>query len=154
MHGIWSGTGDILVFLPTPDDVADAVKRMKGLLEAGAEAAAALVLPLHGKLQPEEQQEVFQPTPDGMRKVVFTTNVAETSVTIEGIVSVIDTGLAKQSVYDPARSMNSLVLTFINKSSATQRAGRAGRTRPGIWWVVARPAYTHIHTYMHTDIQA
>ena len=122
-----SGTpGDILVFLPTPDDVTDAVKQKARFGDQ------AIVLPLHGRLSAEEQQEVFLPTPSHVRKIVFSTNVAETSVTIDGIVHVVDTGLEKSTVYDAARNCSSLVVRPITKSSSIQRAGRAGRTRAGI----------------------
>lgn len=89
----------------------------------------AAVLPLHGKLQPEEQQKVFKDFEE--RKIIFATNVAETSVTIPGIKYIVDTGLAKELCFDPKRNMNSLEVRVISKSSAEQRKGRAGRTSAG-----------------------
>jgi ATP-dependent RNA helicase DHX8/PRP22 len=121
-----TGPGDILVFLTSPAEIERACTLAKETLKNEAE-----VLPLHGKLQPEDQKKVFIPTEKGKRKVVFSTNVAETSVTIPGIVYVIDTGLAKELCYDSKKNMNSLEIRPISKSSADQRKGRAGRTCPG-----------------------
>ena len=117
--------GDILVFLTCPAEIERACKLTQQVLKN-----EAIVLPLHGKLQPEDQQKVFD-TKSRKRKVVFSTNVAETSVTIPGIVYVIDTGLSKEMCYDPQKNMNSLEIKPISKSSADQRKGRAGRTCPG-----------------------
>jgi ATP-dependent RNA helicase DHX8/PRP22 len=90
------------------------------------------VLPLHGKLSPEEQSAVFEISPNGKRKIVFSTNVAETSVTIPGIIYVIDSGMVKEKFYDAKKNMSILEKKFINQSSANQRKGRAGRTAPGV----------------------
>jgi len=117
--------GDILVFLTNPAEIEKACKLAQDTIKTDC-----ITLPLHGKLQPEEQQNVFKPTP-GKRKVVFSTNVAETSVTIPGIKYVIDTGLAKEMSYDPKKNMNTLEIKPISKSSANQRKGRAGRTSYG-----------------------
>ena len=88
-------------------------------------------MPLFSTLPPQQQQQVFEPTPEGHRKVVVATNIAETSITINGVVYVIDPGFSKQNVYDPRTRISSLLVTPISKASARQRAGRAGRTRPG-----------------------
>ena len=117
--------GDVLVFLTCPAEIERACKLAQQSLKR-----EAVILPLHGKLQPDEQQKVFEPTP-GKRKVIFATNVAETSITIPGIVYVVDTGLSKELCYDPQKNMNSLEIRPISKSSADQRKGRAGRTCPG-----------------------
>ena len=82
-------------------------------------------------MPPQQQQLVFEPTPPGSRKVVVATNIAETSITINGVVYVIDPGFSKQNVYNPRIRVESLLVTPISKASARQRAGRAGRTRPG-----------------------
>lgn len=87
------------------------------------------VLPLFSSLPPEQQQLVFEPTPENTRKVVVATNIAETSLTINGIVYVIDPGFSKQNVYDPRTRISSLLVTPISRASARQRAGRAGRTK-------------------------
>ena len=117
--------GDILVFLTSPPDIEKACQQTTDKL--GNEA---LVLPLHGKLQPDEQQKIFSEDHD-KRKIIFATNVAETSVTIPGVKYVVDTGLAKELCFDPKRNMNSLEVRIISKSSAEQRKGRAGRTSAG-----------------------
>lgn len=122
----WNEPGDMLVFLTCPAEIERACKLAKETLKNDA-----TVLPLHGKLQPEDQQKIFECTERGKRKVVFSTNVAETSVTIPGIMYVIDTGLSKELCYDPQKNMNSLEIRPISKSSADQRKGRAGRTCPG-----------------------
>ena len=96
-----------------------------------ADKQKLLVLPLFSSLPPEQQQIVFEPTPENTRKVVIATNIAETSITIDGIVYVIDPGFSKQNVYDPRTRISSLLVTPISKASARQRAGRAGRTREG-----------------------
>src|SRR5262249_18012673 len=105
------------------------------------------VIPLHGELPSEEQDRALQP--QDWRKVVLATNVAETSVTVEGVTAVIDTGLARQLVYDPSVGLDRLTLVNVSQASADQRARRAGRTQPGIcvrlWSEVShrsRPAQT------------
>ncbi|GAB2283264.1 hypothetical protein Dimus_017786 [Dionaea muscipula] len=115
------GDGAILVFLTSQMEVEWACERF---------APHAAVLPLHGKLSIEEQSRVFQNYP-GKRKVIFATNVAETSLTIPGVKYVVDSGLAKDSRFEPGSGMNILRVGWISRSSANQRAGRAGRTGPG-----------------------
>jgi len=89
------------------------------------------VLPLHANLTSAEQQQVFRPVKPGHRKVVVATNVAETSITIDGIGYVIDCGRVKENRFDPETSITKLVETWTSKASSRQRRGRAGRTRPG-----------------------
>ena len=120
------GPGDILVFLTSPGEVDIACQLASEYLDKNSN----VVLPLHGKMQPADQQKVFQEY-EGKRKVIFCTNVAETSVTIDGVKFVIDTGMAKELHFDPKRNMNSLEVCRISKSSAEQRKGRAGRTSAG-----------------------
>ncbi|XVE83095.1 hypothetical protein DITRI_Ditri16bG0059800 [Diplodiscus trichospermus] len=115
--------GNILAFLTSQMEVEWACDNF--------EAPNAVVLPLHGKLSSEEQFRVFQNYP-GKRKVVFATNIAETSLTIPGIRYVIDSGMVKESKFEPGTGMNVLKVCWISQSSANQRAGRAGRTEPGI----------------------
>lgn len=93
-------------------------------------------IPLYSTLPPQMQQKIFDPAPPARngkvgRKVVVATNIAETSLTIDGVVFVIDPGFSKQKVYNPRIRVESLLVTAISKASAQQRAGRAGRTRPG-----------------------
>jgi ATP-dependent helicase HrpB len=130
--------GDILVFLPGFYEIRQAGRQ----LEALAREHDLAVLPLHGDL-PAEQQDAALLSQD-RRKVVLSTNVAETSVTIEGIAGVVDTGLARILTFDPALGLDRLEVTPISKASADQRTGRAGRTCPGIcirmWSVSAHRA--------------
>ena len=118
--------GDILVFLTSPGEVETACQLASDSLDKDS----IVVLPLHGKMQPADQQKVFQAY-EGKQKVIFCTNVAETSVTIDGVKFVIDTGMAKELHFDTKRNMNSLEVCRISKSSAEQRKGRAGRTSAG-----------------------
>ncbi|KAF5458208.1 hypothetical protein F2P56_022257 [Juglans regia] len=114
--------GTILAFLTSQMEVEWACERFN--------APSAIALALHGKLSFEEQLRVFQDYP-GKRKVIFATNVAETSLTIPGVKYVIDCGMVKDSKYEPGSGMNVLKVCRISQSSANQRAGRAGRTEPG-----------------------
>lgn len=117
--------GDVLVFLPG----AAEIRRAQEACAALAERADLLVLPLHGELPPAEQDRAVRPAK--RRKVILSTNVAETSVTIEGIVAVVDSGLARVASHSPWSGLPTLSVARISRSSAVQRAGRAGRTRAG-----------------------
>jgi len=117
--------GDILVFLPG----ADEIRRVGAHVEPLARRDDLLVLPLHGALSSEDQDRSLRPS--GCRKVILATNIAETSLTIEGVRTVIDSGLARYASYDPRRGLDRLELGPISRASAAQRAGRAGRTGPG-----------------------
>lgn len=118
--------GDLLVFLPGLYEIRQTARNLHAL---GEEHDLA-VLPLHGDLPAEQQDAALLPQP--RRKVVLATNVAETSVTIEGITGVVDTGLARQLTFDPSLGVDRLQVTPISRASADQRAGRAGRTQPGV----------------------
>jgi ATP-dependent RNA helicase DHX8/PRP22 len=124
--------GDILLFLTGQGEIDDAhqrlVERMKAL---GPDVPELIILPIYAALPSDIQSRVFEPTPHGARKVVIATNVAETSLTIPGIYSVIDPGFVKQNVYDPRMGMDSLKVMLISQAQARQRSGRAGRTGPG-----------------------
>ena len=125
------GKGDILVFLTGEEEIEDACNRIR--LEAeNLTNKKLLVLPLYSSLPSGAQQQVFEATSDEVRKIVVSTNIAETSVTIDGIVFVIDPGYVKQRIYNPRIRVESLQVTPISKASADQRAGRAGRTQPGV----------------------
>ncbi|KAL8213180.1 UNVERIFIED_CONTAM: Pre-mRNA-splicing factor ATP-dependent RNA helicase dhx15 [Gekko kuhli] len=130
--------GDILLFLTSQGEIDEACKRIKCEIDGlGPEVGDVKIIPLYAMLPPEEQQRIFEPSPPKKpngaigRKVVVSTNIAETSVTIDGVAFVIDPGFAKQKVYNPCTRVESLLVTAISKASAQQRAGRAGRTRPG-----------------------
>ncbi len=116
--------GDVLVFLPGLREIRDTA----GLLDS-LEKQGVAVLPLHGDLPPEQQDAALRKL--DRRKIVLATNVAETSVTVEGVTVVIDSGLARQMEFDASVGMDRLRLAPISKASADQRAGRAGRTQPG-----------------------
>lgn len=116
--------GDVLVFLPGVGEI----KRTAVELHRRVDAA---VLPLYGALKPEEQDAALNVIP-GQRRVVVSTDVAETSLTVDGIGSVVDAGLARRPRYDPASGLSKLVTIPHSKASAEQRAGRAGRLSPGV----------------------
>jgi ATP-dependent helicase HrpB len=120
------GPGDILIFMPGMGEINATISACR--VAAGPERLA--LIPLHGELPPEEQDVAF--APNRLRKVVVATNVAETSVTIDGIVHVVDSGLARVARYDAERGIGTLFIEPISRSSAEQRAGRAGRTAPGV----------------------
>ncbi|THU55710.1 hypothetical protein C4D60_Mb11t09440 [Musa balbisiana] len=124
--------GDILVFLTGQDDIDAAVKLLReDTQDDRRRTSGLLVLPLYSGLSRVDQDLVFAPTPRGKRKVVISTNIAETSLTLEGVVYVVDSGFSKQRFYNPISDIESLVVTPISKASARQRAGRAGRIQPG-----------------------
>lgn len=119
--------GDVLVFLPGEFDIKTCVQHLMA-----SKAKRNLVIdPLFGRLSKEEQEKVFLPTPAGKTKVVVATNIAETSVTIDGITAVIDSGIAKINYYNQRDFTSSLVSLPVSRSSCEQRSGRAGRTQPG-----------------------
>jgi ATP-dependent helicase HrpB len=118
--------GDLLVFLPGWGEIRHARKQ----LDAFAAEHDIAVLPLHGELSPEEQDAAL--APGSRRKIVLATNVAETSVTVEGVSGVVDTGLARQLHFDARLGLDRLQLAPIAQTSAEQRAGRAGRQQPGV----------------------
>ncbi|MEQ1883840.1 MAG: ATP-dependent helicase HrpB [Bryobacteraceae bacterium] len=118
-------TGDVLVFLPG----AAEIRRASRAIEKIAAKEKLLVVPLHGDLTPAEQDRAV--SPDAQRKVILSTNVAESSVTIEGVTAVIDSGLARVAGDSPWTGLPMLDVKRVSQASATQRAGRAGRTAPG-----------------------
>lgn len=130
--------GDVLLFLTGQEEIDEACKRIGREVEnLGPEVGELKCIPLYSTLPPNQQQRIFEAAPakrpNGAigRKVVVSTNIAETSLTIDGVVFVIDPGFAKQKVYNPRIRVESLLVTAISKASSQQRAGRAGRTRPG-----------------------
>nr|XP_043635651.1 probable pre-mRNA-splicing factor ATP-dependent RNA helicase DEAH2 isoform X2 [Erigeron canadensis] len=131
--------GDILVFLTGEEEIEDACRKItKEVGNMGDQVGPVKVVPLYSTLPPAMQQKIFEPAPPPVteggpagRKIVISTNIAETSLTIDGIVYVIDPGFAKQKVYNPRVRVESLLVSPISKASAHQRSGRAGRTQPG-----------------------
>ena len=120
-------TGDILVFLPGEKIIKDCMQRLYNSTFRNK----IHIVPLYGRLPKEEQERVFDNAPFGKKKVVLSTNIAETSITINGITTVIDSGLAKLNFYSPKTFTSSLVETPVSRASCSQRRGRAGRTCEG-----------------------
>ena len=124
--------GDILLFLTGQEEIDTACEilfeRMKSL---GPDVPELIILPVYSALPSEMQTRIFDPAPPGSRKVVVATNIAETSLTIDGIHYVVDPGFVKQKVYNSKTGIDQLVVTPISQAQAKQRAGRAGRTGPG-----------------------
>ncbi len=121
--------GDVLMFLPGSSEI----HRLRAQLE-GAGFAGLDIHALFGEMRMEAQQQVLEPAPRGRRKLILATNIAETSLTIEGVRVVIDCGLARRSLFDPGTGMERLETVRVSQASAVQRAGRAGRTAPGSAW--------------------
>lgn len=146
--------GDILVFLPGEKAIKECMKR----LDASAVGGRLAIVPLYARLGKDEQERVFDKAPLLKTKVIIATNIAETSVTIDGISSVIDSGLSKLNFYNPKTFTSSLIETPISKASCNQRKGRAGRTRPGVCYRLfgrsdfeSRPLFTTEEIY-RTDL--
>ncbi|CAN1314135.1 Pre-mRNA-splicing factor ATP-dependent RNA helicase DEAH10 [Linum perenne] len=126
------GPGDVLVFLTGQEEI-EAVERLvqERLRQLPEASRKLLTVPIYSSLPSEKQMRVFSPAPFGHRKVVLSTNIAETSVTIPGIKYVIDPGFVKARTYNPAKGMESLIIIPTSKAQALQRSGRAGREGPG-----------------------
>jgi len=124
--------GDVLVFLTGQEEIETAqeilIERSR---KFGSKIAELLIVPIYANLPSDLQAKVFEPTPPGARKVVLATNIAETSLTIDNIIYVIDPGFSKQNSYNARTGMESLIVTPVSKASANQRAGRAGRVAAG-----------------------
>jgi hypothetical protein len=144
--------GAILVFLPGWDDIGrcrDALKRdpVLGRLDR------FLVLPLHSGIPSQQQREVFKTPPAGVRKIVLATNIAETSVTINDVVFVVDSGRVKEKNYDPFLKLCTLQPTWISKASARQRRGRAGRTMAGVCFhLCSRRRYESLREFKESEL--
>lgn len=119
--------GSILAFLPGQGEILRTVERLEGRF--GPET---LVIPLYGNLSQREQDLAIKPAEDGKRKIVLATSIAETSITIDGVRVVVDSGLQRLPVFEPSTGMTRLETVKVSRASADQRAGRAGRTEPGI----------------------
>jgi HrpA-like RNA helicase len=120
--------GDILVFLTDRDEIERAVQEVTREVRA---SNSALVLPLHDQSHEKEIQAVFTPTSTDKRKIIFSTNIAETSMAIDGIRYVIDSGMVKQTTWDSQRNIQVLKTSYVTKSAVQQRRSKAGRTTPG-----------------------
>lgn len=147
--------GDILVFLTGREEIDTAIQLIS---ERGAtlhpKAQAVQPLPLYSGLTADQQMYVFEPAPENTRKVIVSTNIAEASVTIDGIVYVVDCGFAKLKAYSPGTGIETLTAVPISKAAAVQRAGRAGRTKPGkCFRLYTQEAYEHLPDATVPEIQ-
>lgn len=125
-------TGDILIFLTGQEEIDTACQLLHERMKRfGDDAPELVILPVYSALPTEKQSRIFEPAPAGARKCVIATNIAEASLTIDGIYYVVDPGFAKIKCYNPKLGMDSLVIAPISQASADQRKGRAGRTGPG-----------------------
>ncbi|GMS91156.1 hypothetical protein PENTCL1PPCAC_13331, partial [Pristionchus entomophagus] len=124
--------GDMLIFMPGQEDIEVTCALIKERLSGLDEAPPLAVLPIYSQLPSDLQAKIFQRAPGGMRKAVVATNIAETSLTLDGILFVIDPGYCKLKVYNPRIGMDALQIFPVSQASANQRSGRAGRTGPGI----------------------
>ena len=129
LEAINDETGSLLVFLPGQAEIRRVYQQLAQALESRSDI---LLCPLHGDLELGAQRAAIEPAPAGQRKVVLATNIAETSLTIDGVRVVIDAGLARVPRFDPGSGMTRLDTQRISRASATQRAGRAGRLEPGV----------------------
>ncbi|EGC32049.1 hypothetical protein DICPUDRAFT_39002 [Dictyostelium purpureum] len=142
---VTQGEGDILVFMTGQEDIettcATVEERIKQL---GSSAPPLTLLPIYSQLPSDMQAKIFEKADKGSRKCIIATNIAETSLTVDGILYVIDTGYCKLKVYNPRVGMDSLQVTPISKANANQRSGRAGRTGPGrCYRLYTESAYKH-----------
>lgn len=120
-------SGSILVFLPGVGEIRRVAERLAPL-----QSDSILLAPLYGNLSSQKQDEAIQPAPNGMRKIVLATSIAETSLTIEGIRVVIDSGQQRRAVFNPNSGTSQLITSRVSKAAAEQRKGRAGRIEPGV----------------------
>ncbi|HEY9011751.1 MAG TPA: ATP-dependent helicase HrpB [Devosia sp.] len=127
LQALRENTGSALVFLPGQAEIRRTEERLAGRVPADVEIA-----PLYGQLTPAEQDRAIAPAPPGRRKVVLATSIAETSLTIEGVRIVIDSGFARVPAYEPATGLTTLETRRVSRAAADQRRGRAGRTEPGV----------------------
>ncbi|GAA6000137.1 hypothetical protein JCM10207_007874 [Rhodosporidiobolus poonsookiae] len=140
--------GDVLVFSTGVLEIKNSIEAIRQAVPS-SQLSSLLILPLHANLTSQEQTLVFRPTPRGVRKVVVATNVAETSITIDGIVYVVDCGRVKSNQFDPETGITRLVEEWTSRAGCRQRRGRAGRTRPGVCYKL----FTHYTEDVHMSPQ-
>ena len=155
-----SDSGHVLVFLPGWDDII-AIQRI--LLDPNrfpllnmnfSDSSRFAIHLLHSTIPVQEQQAVFEPPPKGVRRIILATNIAETSITIPDVVYVVDTGKIKEIRYDPERHMSSLVSAWVGSSNLNQRAGRAGRHRPGEYFgILGQRRAAELHPYQTVEMK-
>jgi ATP-dependent helicase HrpB len=132
VHAVREQPGDVLVFLPG----AREIRRVQSLLQSAGLESSIKLLPLFGELSGDDQDVALAPAAPGTRKVVLATNIAETSLTIQGVRIIVDSGLVRRSLFDPSTGMSRLETQRISRASADQRQGRAGRVEPGVCYRV------------------
>jgi pre-mRNA-splicing factor ATP-dependent RNA helicase DHX38/PRP16 len=125
------GPGDILVFMTGQEDIEITCELVQERLNALNDPPKLSILPIYSQMPADLQAKIFDKAPPGVRKVIVATNIAETSLTVDGIMYVVDAGYSKLKVYNPRMGMDTLQITPISQANASQRAGRAGRTGPG-----------------------
>uniref|UniRef100_F1KPR8 RNA helicase n=1 Tax=Ascaris suum TaxID=6253 RepID=F1KPR8_ASCSU len=154
LNGEREAVGHILVFLTSPSDTREAEKRLSEMLEAIDHRAHIEILSFHGRMTRDEQRDVCEPChPQCLHKVIFATNIAETSLTIPGVRYVVDCGLAKVNKYDAKRQISVLKRCAISKSEAKQRAGRAGRMQQGVCYrLYSKEAYAEMDDVAQPEI--
>lgn len=144
--------GDILVFLTGEEEIEIACEKIRRLGNKSP-YGPLMVVPLYSSLPPNQQQRIFDSAPPKGRKCIVSTNIAETSLTIDGVVYVIDPGFSKQKVYNPRTKIESLLPSPISQASAKQRAGRAGRTQPGkCFRLYTETGFNSLHPSTHPEI--
>ena len=150
VEAVGSTTGDILAFLPGTGWIRRTERLVHERLGAGA-----VVTPLYGLLDPSAQDMALQPDPQGRRKIVLATAIAETSVTIDGVSVVIDSGLSRVPRFDPASGMTRLETTRVSRATAEQRRGRAGRQSPGVCYRLwAEHDHQHLRPFDEPEIRS
>lgn len=125
------GAGDILVFMTGQEDIECTCELIQERLNALNDPPKLSILPIYSQMPADLQAKIFDKAAPGVRKVIVATNIAETSLTVDGIMYVVDAGYSKLKVYNPRMGMDTLQITPISQANASQRAGRAGRTGPG-----------------------
>ncbi len=123
--------GDILIFMTGQEDIEATCQVLGERLESLEDPPPLAILPIYSQLPADIQAKIFQNAPNGARKVIVATNIAETSLTVDGIMFVVDTGFCKLKIFNPKIGMDALTITPISQANANQRSGRAGRTGPG-----------------------
>ncbi|KAG1519546.1 hypothetical protein G6F52_008518 [Rhizopus delemar] len=143
--------GDLLIFMSGINEISTLAE---ALIEHTEESKKWIVLMLHSSLSVEDQEKVFDSAPEGVRKCIISSNIAETSITIDGIRFIIDSGKVKEMNHDPASNMSRLSEFWISKASAKQRTGRAGRTGPGeCFRFYSENEFHHLHDFAIPEIQ-
>ncbi|KAI8996726.1 P-loop containing nucleoside triphosphate hydrolase protein [Gaertneriomyces semiglobifer] len=154
--------GDVLVFLTGQQEIDQAIKLLEDALASldnseiryRSRVMNVLSYPLYSAMETPEQGTIFEPAPEGVRKVIFATNIAQTSITVPGIRYVIDSGFVKQKLYDPQTRVDALVVAPISQAAATQRAGRAGRVAAGkVYRLYSREAFEDMDAATVPEIQ-